>query len=83
MGVFLCASRHQIHVRTCVIIMEGVSVDAGAYQVTLERIVFTPHRLQLFPEPSRFSAGPCLMTPDYECTPPHGAIFEYLLIYGV
>ena len=83
MGVFLCASRHQIHVRTCVIIMEGVSVDAGAYQVTLERIVFTPHRLQLFLEPSPFSADPCLMTPDYECTPTHGVLFEYLLIYGV
>ena len=51
MGVFLCASRHQIHVRTCVIIMEGVSVDAGAYQVTLERIVFTPSRMQLFRDP--------------------------------
>ena len=63
MGVFLCASRHQIHVRTCVIIMEGVSVDADAYQVfvcwlpcvglrfTLERIVFTPSRMQLFRDP--------------------------------
>ena len=50
-GVFLCASRHQIHVRACVIIMEGVSVDAGAYQVTLERIVFTPSRMQLFRDP--------------------------------
>ena len=83
MGVFLCASRHQIHVRTCVIIMEGVSDDAGAYQVTLERIVFTPHRLQLFLEPSSCCADPCLMTPDYECTPTDGVLFEYLLIYGV
>ena len=81
MGVFLCASRHQIHVRTCVIIMEGVSVDAGAYQA--ERIVFTPHRLQLFLEPSPFSAVPCLRTPAYECTPTHGVLFECLLIYGV
>ena len=95
MVVFLCESRHGINVSCCVIMMDGGSVDADAYQnfvcwlpcvgvlFTLERIVFTPHRLQLFPEPSRFSAGPCLMTPDYECTPTHGAIFEYLLMYGV
>ena len=95
MGVFLCESRHGIHVSCCVIMMDGGSVDADAYQnfvcwlpcvgvlFTLERIVFTPHRLQLFLEPSAFSADPCLMTPDYECTPTHGAIFEYLLMYGV
>ena len=63
MGVFLCASRHGIHVRPCVIIMEAGSVDADAYQnfvcwlpcvgvrFTLERIVFTPSRMQLFLDP--------------------------------
>ena len=95
MVVFLCESRHGINVSCCVIMMDGGSVDADAYQnfvcwlpcvwvlCTLERIVFTPHRLQLFPEPSAFSADRCLMTPDYECTPTHGVIFEYLLMYGV
>ena len=64
--------------------MEGWSIDAEAYQKgTLERIVFTAHRLQLFLEPSSCCADPCLMTPDYECTPTDGVLFEYLLIYGV
>ena len=65
--------------------MEGWSIDAEAYQKgSLERIiVFTAHRLQLFLEPSPCSADPCLMTPDYECTPNHGVVFEYLFIYGM
>ena len=95
MGVFLCESRHGIHVSSCVIVMEGGSVHAEAYQkcmcclpcvgvrFILERIVFTPHRLQHFLEPSSCCADPCLMTPDYECTPTDGVLFEYLLIYGV
>ena len=95
MGVFLCESRHGIHVSCCVIMMDGGSVDADAYQnfvcwqpcvgvlCTLERFVFTPHRLQLFLEPSAFSAEPCLMTPGYECTPIHAILVECLLIYGV
>ena len=86
MGVFLCESRHGIHVSwacSCVIMMEGGSIDAEAYQKgTLERIVFTAHRLQLFLEPSPY-AVPCLMTPAYECTPTHGVLVECLLIYGV
>ena len=88
MGVFLCESRHGIHVSwacSCVIMMEGGSIDAEAYQKgTLERIVFTAHRLQLVLEPSRNVAVPCrLMTPAYECTPTHGVLVECLLIYGV
>ena len=91
--MFLCESRYGIHVSSCVIVMEGGSVHAAAYQkcvcclpwvgvrFILERIVFTPHRLQLFQEPSFFSTDRYLMTPDYECTPTHGALFEYLLIY--
>ena len=64
--------------------MEGGSIDAEAYQKgSLERIVFTAHRLQLFLDPRRFIAVPYLMTPDYECTPTHGVIVECLLIYGV
>ena len=66
MEVFLCESRHGIHVSwgcSCVIMMEGGSVDAEAYQkcmcclpcagvrFTLERIVFTPHRMKLFLDP--------------------------------
>ena len=63
--------------------MEGGSIDAEAYQKgSLERIiVFTAHRLQLFQDPSFFSAVPYLMTPDYECTPSHVILFEYLPIY--
>ena len=65
--------------------MEGGSIDAEAYQKgTLERIVFTAHRLQLFLEPSPYMAGPCrLMTPAYEFTPIHAILVECLLIYGV
>ena len=64
--------------------MEGWSIDAEAYQKgSLERIVFTAHRLQLFLEPRSFIAEPYLMTPDYECTPNHGVVFEYLFIYGM
>ena len=65
--------------------MEGWSIDAEAYQKgSLERIiVFTAHRLQLFPEPRIYIAAPYLMTPDYECTPNHGVVFEYLFIYGM
>ena len=63
MGVFLCGTRHGIHVSSCVIMMEGGSVDAEVYQkfmcsltcvgiiVTLERLVFTRHRMQLFLDP--------------------------------
>ena len=32
MGVFLCESRHGIHVSSCVIMIEGGPVDAEAYQ---------------------------------------------------
>ena len=65
--------------------MEGWSIDAEAYQKgSLEHIiVFTAHRLQLFLEPRIFIAEPYLMTPDYECTPTHGVLFECLVIYGV
>ena len=65
--------------------MEGWSIDAEAYQKgSLEHIiVFTAHRLQLFLEPRTFIDWPYLMTPDYECTPNHGVVFEYLFIYGV
>ena len=87
MGVFLCESRHGIHVSwwcPCVIMMEGGSVDAEAYQKrTLERIVFTPHRMQLFFDPIYTIVGSCLMTPNYERTPTQGIPFEYLHIYGV
>ena len=88
MGVFLCESRHGIHVSwewSCVIMMEGGTIDAEAYQKgSLERIiVFTAHRLQLFLDPRRFIAVPYLVTLDYECTPTHGVLFEHLLIYGV
>ena len=87
MGVFLCESRHGIHVSwgcSCVIMMEGGSVDAEAYQKgTLERIVFTPHRMQLFLDPIYTIVGPYLMTPNYERTPTQGIPFEYLRIYGV
>ena len=32
MGVFLCESRHGIHVSSCVIMIEGGPVGAEAYQ---------------------------------------------------
>ena len=65
MAVCLCESRHGIHVSPYAIMMEGGSVDAEAYQkcmclcclpcvgvrFTLERIVFTPSRMQLFLDP--------------------------------
>ena len=64
MGVFLCESRHGIHVSCCVIMMDGGSVDADAYQnfvcwlpcvevrFTIERFACTRHRIQLFLDPS-------------------------------
>ena len=81
MRVFLCESRHGIHVSFSVIMMEGGPVGAEAYQkfmcclqcvgvrFTLERIAFTRHRMQLFLDPRGYIAVPYLMTPNYECTP--------------
>ena len=73
--------------------MEGGCVHDAVYQegvcclqwvvvcFILQRIVFAPHRLQLFQDPSFFIAVRYLMTPDDECTPSHVVLFEYLPIY--
>ena len=94
MGVFLCESRHGIHVSSCVIMIEGGPVGAEAYQklmcclqcvgvrCTLERIAFTRHRMQLFLDPRVYIAVRYLMTPNYECTPTRRLRFEIRIIYG-
>ena len=70
MGVFLCESRHGIHVSSCVIMIEGGPVGAEAYhklmcclqcvggRCTLERIAFTRHRMQLSLDPRAYVAVP-------------------------
>ena len=94
MGVFLCESRHGIHVSSCVIMIEGGPVGAEAYQklmcclqcvggrCTLERIAFTRHRMQLFLDPRAYIAVPYPMTANYECTPFLRLFFKSRFIYG-
>jgi len=92
--VFLCQSRHGIHVSSCVIRIEGGPVGAEAYQklmcalqcvgvrCTLERIAFTRHRMQLSLDPRAYIAVTFLMTPNYECTPTRQLVFEIRIIFG-
>ena len=96
MGVFLCESRHGIHVSFCVIMIELGPVGAWAYQkfmgrlqcvgvrFTLARNAFTRHRMQLVLDPRVYIAVPYRMTPSYECTPTHRVSrFEEVLIHFV
>ena len=70
MGVFLCDSRHGIHV-SCRVLMQYFRWVCRALQL-----------LQLCDQPMPQTAVPYSMAPYYECTPTHGFVFESLFIYG-
>ena len=57
-------------------------VNEVGVRFTLGQVTFSPHRLQLFLEPTRSVARctPYRMAPNYECTSPLLVVLEMLIV---